>query len=382
MRSVININSTRSSSTGFSLVELLIAMTLGLLLTAGMFAVFAGNQRSAALNAEMANMQESIRFALNAVTDDVRMAGYQGCMDLNGGTVDIIADDPPSADLQATIIGGSVVTSDGSWSPMPQLGTGTGAFEEPASVTPRVGTHTIAVQFAKNPGSGLAGAQESMGSPSSLGPLVLSRAIDVEVGNLALVSTCEAGEIFRVSGVLSNANGTMTLEHGAAQNSRATFQRVYGTAATIAQTRVMPFATRVYFVADSGEDKPDGSPLYALYQQTMPFNDPSNPPVMLVEGVENMQVLFGIGASNGQLRYVAADNSAYDPKKIRSVRIGVLMASYHSLLDDSDSNTYVLAGKAVSASSTVTTSAQYLDDKRMRLAFNTTVTVRNRRAED
>ena len=60
-----------SVEAGFSLIELLIAMTLGLMLTAGMFAVFAGNQRSSALNAEMANMQESMRFALNAVTEDV-----------------------------------------------------------------------------------------------------------------------------------------------------------------------------------------------------------------------------------------------------------------------------------------------------------------------
>lgn len=375
-------HSNRFPSMGFSLIELLIAMTLGLLLTAGMFAVFAGNQRSSALNTETANMQESIRFALNAVTDDVRMAGYQGCMDLNGGVVDIIANGSPSADLQATIISGAVVKADASWSPMPALGSGVNAFAAPTDVTPRIGTHTIAVQFAENPGSGLSGSQQDMGSPSSVGPLVLSRAIDIETGDLALVSTCEAGEIFRVSGVSTSLDGTMTLQHGAAMNTRPTFQRVYGTDANIEQTRVMPFTTRVYFVADTATDKPDGSPVYALYQQTMPFNDPSNPPVMLVEGVENMQVLFGIGAPNGQLRYVSADNGAYDSKKIRSVRIGLLIASYDSLLESTDSNTYTLAGKTVESSSTDTSSDSYVDDKRLRLAFNTTVSVRNRRAED
>ncbi len=366
---------------GFSLIELLIAMVLGLLLSAGVFAVFAGNQRSAALNTEVANMQESIRFALNAVTDDIRMAGHQGCLDLNGSTVDIIANDAPSADLQATVISGAVVRPNTEWLPTPQLGTGSGIFDEPTSVTPRVGTHTVAVQYAETPGSGLTGAQSAGGSTSTSGPLVLDSAIDVQVGDLALVSTCEAGEIFRVSGITTASNGRMTLAHGDSVNSRPTFQRVYGTAANIAQTRVMSFTTRVYFVADSGNNRPDGSDIFALYQQTMPFDETTNPPVMLVEGVENMQMLFGIGGSNGQLRYVAANDAAYDPTKIRSVRIGMLMSSYDPLLDNSDTATYMLAGNAVNAASSIANSGQYLNDRRLRQAFNTTVSVRNRRAE-
>lgn len=357
-------------------------MTLGLILTSGMLTVFLGNQRSAALNAEMANMQESIRFALGAVSEDIRMAGYQGCMDVNSGPVDIIANDPPSSDLRSTIISGAVIQSDQSWSPAPQLGTGTDAFSPPTSITPRAGTHTIAVQYAENPGSRLSGAQSDNGVPSTLGPLELSRTIDVEVNGLALVSTCDAGEIFRVSGVSYGTNGTMSLSHSASHNSRATFQQIYGMPANLEQTRVMPFTTRVYFIADSGDDKPDGSPLYALYQQTMPFDENDNPPVMLVEGVENMRIQFGVGAPNGQLQYVTADDSAYDPRQIRSVRIGLLMASYNALLDSPDTSDYVLSGNTVSVSKTDTTSAFFTDDKRLRLAFNTTVTVRNRRAQN
>ena len=367
---------------GFSLIELLIAMTLGLILTAGMFTVFSGIQRSSALNSEMASMQKSIRFALDAMSEDVRMAGYQGCMDLNGGTVDIIANNPPSLDLQATIIGGSIIANDQSWSPAPALGSGTGVFSPPTTVTPRAGTHTLAVQFAKNPGSALSAAQMSGGSPNATGPLNLSRSIDVEVGELALISTCEAGEIFRVSALSTPSDGSMVLSHGATQNTRASFQQIYGMPANIEQTRVMPFTTRVYFVADSGDDRRDGSPLFALYQQTMPFDESVNPPVMLVEGVENMRVQFAIGAANGQLRYVSADNAVYDPTQIRSVRIGLLMSSYDPLLDSADTHTYTLAGDVLSASSTNVTSAAFMDDKRFRLAFNTTANVRNRRAQD
>lgn len=372
---------SRFTVNGFSLIELLISMVLGLLLMGGMFTVFAGNQRSAALNVELANMQESMRFALSAISDDVRMAGYQGCLDLNGGTVDILSSDAPSPDLAATAISGAVIQNNLSWSPSPQLGTGANVFTPPTSITPRAGTHTLAVQFAQTPDSGLSGPQLLAGDPSAEGPLELTRAIGVDVGDLVLVSTCEAGEIFTATQVSSPSTGGMTIGHDASANTRASFQRTYGLAANIDQTRVMPFTTSIYFVAATGEDRPDGSSLYALYQQTMPFDESDNPPVMLVEGVENMRILFGIGGANGGLQYVNAENTAYDPSRVRSVRIGLLMSSYNSLLEDPDLSSYQLAGETVTRSSSDSTVGFYANDKRLRLAFNTTVAVRNRRAQ-
>lgn len=372
---------TSKQSNGFSLVELLIAMTLGLMLTAGAFTIFSGNKRSALLNKEMANMQESARFALNAISEDIRMAGYQGCADVNANTVSIKANDPPSADLQATAISGSVINLLDMWVPEPELGSGSQEFEPPTSPKPRAMTHTLAVQFAKNPGSGLASVQSSGSTPSSMGPLVLSRAIDVEDGELALVSTCDSGEIFRVTGSsISAANGQMTLQHGDSQNASAAFKQIYGMPFNIKQTRVMPFTTRVYFVADTGENKSDGTPVYGLYQQNSPFNNSTNPPVMLVEGVENMRIQFGIGADDGELQYVAADSYlGYEPSEIRSVRIGLLMSSYGVVRESSDTNTYVLAGTSIGGSKFFDTANFYKDDLRFRLAFNTTETVRNRR---
>jgi len=370
---------------GFSLVELLIASVLGLLLTAGMLATFAGNKRSADLNAEMAAMQESTRYALNVLTEEVRMAGYQGCMDVSGGMVDTIANNPPSDNLQATIISGAVVQTDGSWLPAPGLGTGTAVFSPPTTVTPRPGTHTLAIQFSKTPGSGIVGPQVISSVPNAAAPLVLSREINIRAGDLGLVSTCDGGEIFRVSSTSVANDGTMTLGHAASHNSRGAFQRIYGVPGNLLQTRVMAFATHVYFVGDSGSEYPDGAPIYALYQQTMPFDESNNPPVMLVEGVENMRISFGIGAINGQLRYTTATDTEYDPEQIRSVRIGLLVSSRDDLLSQNDSNNYMLAGETISKAkeddTDVAAGSTYADDRRLRLSFNTAAAVRNRRAQ-
>ena len=366
------------SQAGFSLIELLLSVTLGLILIAGMFTVYVSNVSSAALNTATANMQQALRFGLNVLEEDVRMAGYQGCMNQDTSLVDIIALESPSDSLVRTAISGAVVQTNGNWAPAPELGS----FSPPISVTPRIGTHTLAVQYAETPGSKLGQAQQLSGSLDASGPLELANAIDLAAGDLAVVSTCDFGEIFGVSGTTTNADGSMSVAHSTGSNTTDSFQQIYGVGSQIDQTLVMPFVTRVFFVADTGEQRQDGTALYALYQQTMPFDEDENPPTVLIEGVENMQIKFGIRSSNGQLQYVSASDTAYDPTNIRSVRIGLLMSSYYALLDTPDTKTYSLSGENVSVSDTSSAASTYSNDKHFRIAVNTTVTVRNRRSED
>ena len=62
----------------FSLIELLIAMTLGLILIAGMITVLEGNRRSSELNSTMADLQESARFASGRHRSRCSHVGFSG----------------------------------------------------------------------------------------------------------------------------------------------------------------------------------------------------------------------------------------------------------------------------------------------------------------
>lgn len=64
---------------GLSLIELLIAMTLGLVLSLGASAVFLAGQRNLALNEELSRSQERLRFAKEWLARDLRQLGYLGC---------------------------------------------------------------------------------------------------------------------------------------------------------------------------------------------------------------------------------------------------------------------------------------------------------------
>lgn len=66
--------SRRHEQRGFSLVELMIAMVLGLILLGGISVVFVSATGSLALNREMDRSQESLRFVTILLTDEIRQA--------------------------------------------------------------------------------------------------------------------------------------------------------------------------------------------------------------------------------------------------------------------------------------------------------------------
>jgi type IV pilus assembly protein PilW len=66
----------RRTQLGLSLVELMVAMALGLLLMTGVIQVFLSSRQTYAANEAMGRLQENGRFALEFIARSARMAGY------------------------------------------------------------------------------------------------------------------------------------------------------------------------------------------------------------------------------------------------------------------------------------------------------------------
>ena len=64
---------------GFSIVELLVAMAVGLILMTGVLRIFLGNTESYSINQNLARLQENGRFTLEFITREINSAGYYGC---------------------------------------------------------------------------------------------------------------------------------------------------------------------------------------------------------------------------------------------------------------------------------------------------------------
>ena len=65
---------------GLSLIELMIAITLGLLISAAMISIFVNSKQSYRVNENMSRLQENAKFAMTFISRDLRMADYRACV--------------------------------------------------------------------------------------------------------------------------------------------------------------------------------------------------------------------------------------------------------------------------------------------------------------
>lgn len=74
-------NTFGQQSNGFTMVELMVAMTISLLLMAGVVQIFSGSKMSYIMQEGNSRLQENARFALGRLSHDINAAGYLGCLD-------------------------------------------------------------------------------------------------------------------------------------------------------------------------------------------------------------------------------------------------------------------------------------------------------------
>ena len=74
-------------SAGFTLVELMVAMLLGLIVIGGVISVFLANQQSYRTNEALSEVQDGSRIAFEMMAQDIRNAGLTGCDSSDTGNV-------------------------------------------------------------------------------------------------------------------------------------------------------------------------------------------------------------------------------------------------------------------------------------------------------
>lgn len=350
---------------GFSLVEMMIAMVVGLMLLGGVITVFAGTKRSAQMNSAMALLQEHGRFAMNSIVSDVRMAGFQGCADSRVKAT-IRATLAPTDDYAETYLSSSLIEDDGSWTPQ-----GPDNFSAQVGIgKPVAGTHAVSVQFGSpetrliEPMTTVADTLEIRGNLPDI----------VTDGDLALVSNCQVADIFMVTNVAGGA-----LQHSAiGNNGNNRLSAPYGRNPE-ERAQVMRFEANIYYVGDTTRTDVQGNAVYALYRQSWPYD---RPPVEMVEGVSNLKVRLGFRDSqvSDHIEYVSPENAAGMSGRVETLQVGLLMQSVEAVASQEDDRVYLLAGSTISpGTSGSSMNTHYVADRRLRLSFNSTVSIRNRR---
>lgn len=355
---------------GLSLVELMIAMALGLILTLGVTQIYLSGSKTYRQNQGLAHAQESTRFVSAILNPELRSAGSFGCLAqmgrplnqvvenrLNGGLPVPLAQAIQGWEYSGTGPGNKFSLASALTTPGAQNWTsGTAGVNLPADLAGSVIADSDVVIVnaltpvdvaldATNPQNG-----NSINLAASSG-LAANRVV------LATRGDCSEGELFQKSNNASASSITMAGNNTNPGNNGNNFNLSYD-----AQTRLYEFTATAYYIGQGTNGEP------ALFRRLM---TPLQAPQELVSGVETLQILYGLNTtgSNAADTYVPA-NQVADWSSVASVRFSVLTRSQDEVLDKNNNRSFGMLGSEVAQANS--------GDRRVRLVSVSTAALRGR----
>jgi type IV pilus assembly protein PilW len=333
---------------GLSLVELMISITLGLILMAGVVQMFASSMVTFKSQQSISRIQETGRLAIEFMSKDIRAAGNYGCGKLDpanpvkalqNGSLDMGG---LHRDFNVSIQGYNSVSD------IPSPLTAATALGM-ASVA--AGQNIIVVRSALDVGLPVTRLNEDdkVFAFTSQTDVVNNCVEGVCIGAAVVVGDCYGARAFKVSD-LAVTTGEVTITPVASTPAwdSTNIPEQFKTG------EVAPLKTVVYFIANGTS----GSP--SLFQRT---NTDANA-VELLEGVERMNISYARSVSRET--YSTASIIGTNWADVVSVRIELVVRG-------SNSNAVDFPQPYTLSSGTVTPT-----DKYMRQVFSTTINLRNR----
>lgn len=311
---------------GLSLVEMLIALTLGAIVSVGVIQLFSANSDTYNLMQGQSRMQESARFALNFIGRAVQQAGYKGCFSTNTGveTTLYVPDDLPyEYDLRKGMQGYDGQLG-GTWLPaLTDLQTAYVSGNEIDTTTILGQTDVLTTRSMSQTTVGLIA---DMGTAKD-DPVVEKPASGLEfaVNDLIMIEDCEKASIFKVTKILPGSS-QYTIEHSTAGvdptdnysdrlSSLNTFYKD--------DTGLGAIETSTFYIAPGAGYNNAGEHPLSLWRKYG-----TDAPVELVEGVEDLQVLYGVDSDgDGVPNTYTTANLVTDYTTVVTVRVTVTVNS-------------------------------------------------------
>ena len=338
---------------GFTLVELMIAATIGLALVAGMTAMFVSN-RSAQSEIDKANRQiENGRFSVQMLSDDLRNAAYYGEFDPTVLALPTAMPDPCStalADLRTAL----PVYVQG------QDNAANGVLSCVQDVLP--GTDIVVVRHASTCTTDLASCEiNSAGAPYFQASLC---------NNLSELGSGSSADFYAVDAVPANLTR---------HQRDCTATAGSGTLAALRYLQI-----HIYYVAQN--DTPgDGIPTLKRVEIGNTGGTLTTVAVPLVEGVENLQMEYGLDTNkDGSPDVYTANPSTYSGcaaddcaivnwTSVVSAKINLLARSTVKSAGYTDTKSYVLGARADGSANVI----QARNDQYKRHVFQASVLLSN-----
>lgn len=351
----------RGVQSGLTLVEIMVAIVISLILTAGIIQLFLGTSQTYRFQEALSRIQENGRFAMEVMSRDIRMAGYWGCgtADLASVTNILNDSDEYTWDFSTPLEGHEWSDGSNDWTPA----------VDSAITDPMDGSDILTLR-----------STDDSGATISFQPSLPAAAIHVEPGHslgegqVAIATDCTNAAVFQITNISNSGSsdghnvvhsqGTVTDPNGGTippgnQTNSLGHQFTEG--------EILTISSKTYYVREGTNGLP------ALWRRVG-----NNPAQELVEGVERMRITYGIDTSNnnrvddyvgvsGIPTTVVAGVTVPDWSTVLSVRTELLLMSLADNVTGGEPQPVVFDGATVTPT-----------DNRLRQVFSTTVGVRNR----
>jgi type IV pilus assembly protein PilW len=349
-----------SRPAGFSLIELMVAMTLGILLSIGIVTLFGATSKTNKVQDSLARLQENGRYAITRINSDLRMLGAQYCDAIGStGWTATAANGPqyPSMAIYANVAGVSNVTASkafpdsdaglglaptgwtagkvyplspatfvrgydcalaGNCTPaVPSMAGADGLPAEGTTDGTRVrGADVLTIRYQRGTGWPFAATGAGTAAQVTLTRTIISATegddkFNFSTNDRALITTCGGGQLFQNAVTCSPTATTCTLTPaGGSLLAPATFQpngRQGGFDARVFNFD-RDFVTVSYYLAYKNDGNPDqpGRVIPVLVRKV----NGSATPDEIVQGVERLDFTYGVQFKDGTFQYLKADQVA------------------------------------------------------------------------
>lgn len=294
---------------GLTLVEIMIAITLSLVLLAGIIQVFLSTRQSYNIQQALSRVQENARLVTDVMLRDITSSGYMGCLGASDNVINTLADQAGDFAFATAIEGVE------------------GGAGNPDSITIRRVSEGTAIPVAQpmtNQTSSIVLDKEHMNFASlqQWDVVTVSDCAGAAVFMITDAPDADTGEIAHDSGVVADSG----INEGQS-NATTDLQRIFGSdSATTAKIYRVGSTSYQVQASESG----NGTSLF-----TTPGGE-------LVEGVEDLQIQYGIANTPPNSttptiaeQYVDADEVT-NWNDVMSVRITFVVNSVDMVINPGD----------------------------------------------
>lgn len=332
---------------GLTLVELMISLTVGLLITLAIGYLYFGSRQTYRMNDNLARMQENGRYAMEIISRDIRMAGYWGCAGMTiASPVNTLNNATDYAYRFGTPVEGNEATGTNTWGPA-----------KDTSITNVLsGTDILTLRGVF--GSGVTVTSHPGGTPPGSADLKVGAGSGLVEGDIVLVSDCSNAAVFQITNI-NTSSGFDNVVHNTGTGTPGNATKALGK--EYVGGEILRIATFSYYIGLNAAGRPA---LYRLSRGTAEE---------LVENVENMQVTYGVDTDGDRdVDEFRTANNVANWNTVRSVRVRLLLVSPDDNLVSPPQTYRYLDTNGDGIPDPVTAT-----DNRLRYVFTGTVGIRN-----